>query len=296
MTKRQRQRQRQQSRRSRRRCKDLEHKARLAAAAMIAASVCANASTQAQAAFAGPQWQEGNGAGTYDLIYGDVVLDIDGDSITDLTIYGDCLGCGYGEAVRLTPATVGDYNNAVLSGYGVYYFDNPDDVYLEAQDSNDTYRSIYTESLWDSADGINDFEIAGYAGLVFDIPGGSEYAAYLYLVVEVADSEVQQLTIFETGYAPLSGAGIPGDIDGDGYVGLDDLDIILNNWNMFVPPGDDRADVTGPDDSPDGYVGLDDLDVLLMHWNEGTLPASQVPEPAAMAWLALSGLLLTRRR
>ena len=61
---------------------------------------------------------------------------------------------------------------------------------------------------------------------------------------------------------------IPGDLDGDGFVGLSDLDIILNNWNQNVPPADPAADPSGDD-----YVGLDDLDIILNHWNEGTPPA-----------------------
>ena len=52
-----------------------------------------------------------------------------------------------------------------------------------------------------------------------------------------------------------------GDLNGDGFVGLDDLDIILGNWNLNVPPGDPLADVSGPGGVPDGFVGLDDLDV-----------------------------------
>ena len=52
----------------------------------------------------------------------------------------------------------------------------------------------------------------------------------------------------------------------------------------------------GPDGLPDGYVGLDDLDVVLNNWNAGSLPASYVPEPAVLAWLTLTGLMLTRRR
>ena len=54
-----------------------------------------------------------------------------------------------------------------------------------------------------------------------------------------------------------------GDLDGDGYVGLDDLQLILDNWNQ---------NVSGPqpyDQNGDGYVGLDDMQVLLDHWNEG---------------------------
>ena len=75
---------------------------------------------------------------------------------------------------------------------------------------------------------------------------------------------------------------IPGDLDGDGFVGLDDLDIILNHWNQTVTVGDLlMGDVTGPGDVPDGYVGLDDLDVLLNNWNAGTPPATSTATSAS---------------
>ncbi len=84
--------------------------------------------------------------------------------------------------------------------------------------------------------------------------------------------------------------GVDGDLNGDGFVGLDDLDIILTNWNQNVTVGD-QADPSG-----DGYVGLDDLDFVLNNWNAGTPPASVVPEPATLALLGFGGMALLRKR
>ena len=85
---------------------------------------------------------------------------------------------------------------------------------------------------------------------------------------------------------------IPGDLNGDGFVGLADLDIILNNWNQTIPPGDPLADPTG-----DNFVGLSDLDIVLNHWNEGTPAAAAVPEPGALGLLAAgAGALSFKRR
>ncbi len=87
---------------------------------------------------------------------------------------------------------------------------------------------------------------------------------------------------------------IPGDVNADGFVGLDDLDIILSNWNQPVPPADELADLNG-----DLYIGLDDLDVVLTHWNNGTPPVSDVavPEPAAVLLLGcLLGMRCVHRR
>lgn len=57
----------------------------------------------------------------------------------------------------------------------------------------------------------------------------------------------------------------PGDLDGDGFVGQGDLDIVLDQWGHGGPPHeailDQRADPSG-----DGFVGQDDLDVVLDNW------------------------------
>ena len=83
-----------------------------------------------------------------------------------------------------------------------------------------------------------------------------------------------------------------GDLDGDGFVGLDDLNLVLSNWNQNVPPGDPLADPSG-----DGFVGIDDLATVLGHWNAGTLaPPASVPEPVGLTLFAAGlGLVLGRR-
>ncbi len=88
-------------------------------------------------------------------------------------------------------------------------------------------------------------------------------------------------------------AELDGDLNSDGFVGLDDLDIILNNWNQNVVPGD----LLSGDPSNDGFVGLDDLDIILNNWNAGTPPtAGIVPEPTTLALAGLSAMALLRRR
>ena len=88
----------------------------------------------------------------------------------------------------------------------------------------------------------------------------------------------------------------PYDINADGFVGLDDLDVILNHWNQSVPAGDisqgDLAD-------HDGFVGLNDLDEILNHWNTGTPPPeaiAAIPEPVTVALLLLGISGIMRRR
>lgn len=88
-------------------------------------------------------------------------------------------------------------------------------------------------------------------------------------------------------YDPLADQ-IEGDLNDDGFVGGDDLDIVRSFWGQAVAPGD----MLQGDPSGDGFVGGDDLDIVRSHWGEGTppAPAVEVPEPAT--WAMLLGLVL----
>lgn len=87
---------------------------------------------------------------------------------------------------------------------------------------------------------------------------------------------------------------LPGDLDGDGFVGITDLNLILGNWNLSVAP----ADLFAGDVSGDGFVGIEDLNAVLGNWNSGTPPMTVVPEPGALALVAVgAGMgVLPRRR
>jgi len=88
--------------------------------------------------------------------------------------------------------------------------------------------------------------------------------------------------------------GLRGDLDGDGFVGINDLNIVLGVWNQNVPPGNPLADPSG-----DGFVGIDDLNTVLGNWNAGTPPVAvgpSVPEPASGLLMLVSGLCLGSRR
>jgi hypothetical protein len=77
---------------------------------------------------------------------------------------------------------------------------------------------------------------------------------------------------------------LTGDLNGDGFVGIADLNIVLGSWNQNVSAG---VWLDG-DPSGDGFVGIADLNTVLGNWNAGTPPSDSaaVPEPGSLALLA----------
>jgi len=83
---------------------------------------------------------------------------------------------------------------------------------------------------------------------------------------------------------------LPGDLNGDGIVGSQDLDIVRTFWLEAVTPGD----LTHGDVSGDGTVASADLDTIRANWCAG-LKAATVPEPGW--WVLFVGLgTMARRR
>ncbi|MDZ4819540.1 MAG: PEP-CTERM sorting domain-containing protein [Planctomycetota bacterium] len=78
---------------------------------------------------------------------------------------------------------------------------------------------------------------------------------------------------------------IAGDLDGDGFVGQSDLNLILGNWGQDVPPADPLADYDGS-----GSIGQGDLNAVLSAWGQGNPPVAAVPEPASIVLMGLAGI------
>lgn len=104
---------------------------------------------------------------------------------------------------------------------------------------------------------------------------------------------------------------LSGDLNFDGFVGIEDLNVVLSNWNENVDHGDwTQGDISGfiqdadtgrASGMPggDGFVGIEDLNAVLSNWNTGTPPTvdSLVPEPTSLVLLAAgAGALGLRRR
>ena len=83
------------------------------------------------------------------------------------------------------------------------------------------------------------------------------------------------------------GSGIDGDLNGDGYVGSADLDIVRAAWGQAVTGGAPEGDP-----SLDGMVGSADLDIVRANW--GRTSAAAVPEPSSFALLLLGAAALLR--
>lgn len=99
-----------------------------------------------------------------------------------------------------------------------------------------------------------------------------------------ADYEIEYIRVWQK-------AGLPGDANEDGFVGIGDLNLVLSIWNSDGSL-DPRADL-----NTDGFVGIDDLNTVLGSWNSGTPPATDVniPEPSTLVLLGFSGMTFMRR-
>ncbi len=159
--------------------------------------------------------------------------------------------------------------------------------------------SIEIMPLLNGEDGLNDpirFDVSGYYGQSFSYnlspnPWGSTALLKGFDMYKIGLYVDFALTALTLQGAPVLEPPVTGDLDGDGFVGISDLNIVLGNWNLNVPPG---TWLDG-DPSGDGFVGIEDLNAVLGNWNAGAPPATgSVPEPGSLVLLTLCGVSLLR--
>jgi hypothetical protein len=101
--------------------------------------------------------------------------------------------------------------------------------------------------------------------------------------------------LYSTGEVRLTGTGGVADYDQSGLVDQGDLDLVLVNWGSELL---DAAAAGWANDLPIGLVDQGELDKVLLNWGStaGSLAATSVPEPTALATLLTLLLAMTTVR
>ena len=113
-----------------------------------------------------------------------------------------------------------------------------------------------------------------------DDDGGVKLASKLPWIAPAAGTYYIEVSGYNANvgtYTLRIAAAPPGDLDVDGFVGVNDLQIILAHWNQNVPVGN----VLMGDPSFDGFVGIDDLNLVLGNWNAGNQNAAATQQAAS---------------
>ena len=83
-----------------------------------------------------------------------------------------------------------------------------------------------------------------------------------------------------------------GDLNGDGFVDIDDINVLGSFWGQTVEQGNPAQG----DPSNDGFVGAADLDIVRANWGNSTSSGSSVPEPSMLMLLATAAAAGLLRR
>jgi hypothetical protein len=160
-----------------------------------------------------------------------------------------------------------------------------------------------TKSLW-VANRLGDLNLMAMEGELFDVDDDELIEDLRTIETIDARPQMNQAGQVAVKLAFTDGSSglfviatlLPGDLNGDGFVGIADLNAVLFNWNQNVTPGNQLlGDANG-----DGFVGIADLNEVLGNWNTGTPPApvddtAVIPEPAGLGMLIGLGVLCRGR-
>ncbi len=198
---------------------------------------------------------------------------------------------GFDAGLVLEPAVLTVAGDMVLVDGAVLELDVYDPSAMDRVDVSGIFTAGGTLSV-----ALTDGAPSPRAGDVFDILDFT-YASGAFDVLDLPVLETglawNTSALLITGELSVASIQLLGDLNGDGYVGLDDLDIVLTAWNQNVTAGDWSAG----DPSGDGFVGLADLDFVLSNWNAGTPPTIQgdIPEPMSVVLMGLGCVTLMKR-
>lgn len=198
------------------------------------------------------------------ILEGDDIIIVDGTEVLYGTGLEDAYNGGYyynHVGKRTTDGDIPDPESGTGAFSGLLRMDF--DTLGDAQTRTDQYRWLITDPVAFD-EGIN-VKIENFNNQA-DVQFGSTVFYYLVDAVE-------------------------GDLNGDGGVGIEDLDLVLAHWGQPTRAGDWAMG----DASQDGWVGEADLAIVLEHWDTGP-PPTNVPEPASVCVLGLCVLGLIRRR
>jgi len=141
-----------------------------------------------------------------------------------------------------------------------------------------TYVPVYQLTV-NSGTGDGQYKAGTVVAIAADAaPSGMEFDAWTGDVATVADPSAAATTIT----MPASAAEVTatysvvlppllGDLNGDGFVGQGDLNIVLSQWGRGAPPHEPITDPRA-DANHDNFVGQGDLDIVLADWGKGTRP------------------------
>lgn len=210
---------------------------------------------------------------------------------------GEVIGSSNSAAQDITSNSSGNFYGLVSSygGYELHSFWNPSTGYPDSE---------YAGVRFVDGNGDNRYGWARFQITVNDVvnSSGLPFPDGVVTFRDYQSDPNRSVTIFEYAYetdvdtdilAGDVGSALPGDLNGDGFVGIGDLNLVLGDWNLSVPPADPAADPSG-----DNFIGIEDLNEVLGNWNTGTPPAggASVPEPTSLALLAAGGGSLAFRR
>jgi hypothetical protein len=117
--------------------------------------------------------------------------------------------------------------------------------YYDPEDPGNTLNNVWNveQGSYDALTGTVNIDAGWDSGWVtayhFTNPAAS-FGQTLIFTVADRDESNPQMNFFEVQYGDIAldlpVPPIPGDINGDGFVGIADLNIVLGNWNAGTPP------------------------------------------------------------